>query len=137
MTDATNQRLLQALHEISKIPDPASGDRGPTRLARHIALCALAETGAGAAESPLDLARRKLDEIRKGSAPTGRWLNADHSSECGEDEPGATFVEYDAEDQSIWVETCARLAAEGLGLIAEATTTDAPAPAPAPAQEGK
>lgn len=35
--------LLAALRVIAQTPDPATGDRGPVRHARHIAKCAIAK----------------------------------------------------------------------------------------------
>jgi hypothetical protein len=40
--------LLEALRGIAAMPDPKSGDRGPIRQARHIALCGIKKaTGEG------------------------------------------------------------------------------------------
>lgn len=43
----------------------------------------------------------------------GRWLD-EQGSECAEDEEGARFEEFTASEQVAWLETCHRLALEGI-----------------------
>jgi hypothetical protein len=56
---------------------------------------------------------KALRAIIGGSGVTGRWLDSD-GTECGEDDPGATWHEYDEDKQRTWLEAVTRLAEEAL-----------------------
>jgi hypothetical protein len=54
-----------------------------------------------------------LRAIIAGSEVTGRWLDP-HGAECGEDDPGAEWHEYDEDEQRIWLASVAGIAEKAL-----------------------
>lgn len=54
-----------------------------------------------------------LHVIIAGSEVTGRWLDP-HGAECGEDDPGAEWHEYDEDEQGTWLASVVGIAEEAL-----------------------
>lgn len=65
-----------------------------------------------------------LREIIGGSEVTGRWLDAS-GTECGEDEDGAEWHEYDEEEQNNWLGSCVAIASSALKGYEEAAAKQA------------
>jgi hypothetical protein len=72
--------------------------------------------------TPLDVARllarvsrleTALHAIIAGSEVTGRWLDP-RGAECGEDDPGAEWHEYDEDEQGTWLASVAGIAEQAL-----------------------
>ncbi len=65
-----------------------------------------------------------LREIIGGSEVTGRWLDAS-GTECGEDDDGAEWHEYDEEEQNNWLGSCVAIASSALKGYEEAAAKQA------------
>lgn len=47
---------------------------------------------------------RELDGHQEGTAATGRWLD-ENGEECDESDEGASWYEYDDEENALWMRT--------------------------------
>ncbi|MEC4339598.1 hypothetical protein VPH13_12820 [Stenotrophomonas pavanii] len=65
-----------------------------------------------------------LREIIKGSEDTGRWLD-ESGDECGEDDDGAEWHEYNKEEQNNWLGSCLDMARSALKGYEEAAAKQA------------
>lgn len=64
--------------------------------------------------------RKAMTSIYKGSKKNGRWLDG-NGTECNEDDPGAEWEFYSAEEQRVWMESICDQAFAALEATKEGT----------------